>query len=699
MRAGLAENEGRRLAALRGLQILDSAPDAAFDELVQMAAEVCDVPAAYIALIDRERQWIKSSYGVALGQTPRDAALCAHAILNSEPLVVGDASKDPRFADNPLVTGGPRIRFYAGAPLLMADSLAVGTLCVVDFMPRTISYAQLRWLTALSRQVVWLMESRRDASALATARDAAESSTRAKSVFLANMSHEIRTPMTAIIGYADLMLDPKQNEAQRQQCLQVIRRNGRHLLDLISDILDLSKLDAGRMTVRKTDCDLASLLAEVKSVMGSRAAAKNLTLQLALSGAAPAPRHICTDGLRLRQILVNLVGNAIKFTQRGGVRLTVGHALGQHGRGILEIQVQDTGIGIAPPQMKTLFSPFAPGDCSMTRRHGGTGLGLTISRRLARMLGGDLTVNSAPGVGSTFKLRIDSGSGDETREVCDLAAVESCQATANPQTQVPRLAARILLAEDGRDNQRLIQTILAQAGAEVEVAENGRDAVELALDGDFDAVVMDMQMPLLDGYGATSELRRRGFARPIIALTAHAMSDDREKCLHAGCDDYLAKPVERMQLLQTLAAHIAGEKPGHPASSAPAPPRPSPAAPRPSPPGPQRAGGPLVSEFASDPAMTTVIGQFVSQLSPQVAEMQRCLDEADVARLRVLVHQLKGSGGGYGFAELTHLAAVAEESIKSDLDLQQVKRDIEALLGTIRRIDGYHDQKAASGLA
>ena len=383
---------------------------------------------------------------------------------------------------------------------------------------------------------------------------AAEAASRSKSAFLANMSHEIRTPLSAIVGYADLLVDPAADPAsdERAAAPDGIRRNARHLLGLIGDILDVSKIEAGKMAVERLPVDLPQLVAEVASLMRPRAVAKGLSFGVAFDG--PVPRTVHTDPLRLKQVLVNLIGNATKFTAAGSVTLRV--ACGS----TLSFVVVDTGIGMTADQAHRLFQPFTQADESTTRRFGGTGLGLTISRRLAELLGGGLTVTSTPGRGSAFTATVDPG---------DLAGVDRLtgltEAGLRPvepaaaDGDLPRLdGRRVLLAEDGEDNQLLIGFYLRRTGAELTVADNGRIALDRAVAAaaagrPFDLVLTDMQMPELDGYGLAAALRRGGLTVPIVALTAHAMAGDRERCLAAGCTDYLAKPVDRVALVRMIA--------------------------------------------------------------------------------------------------------------------------------------------------
>ncbi len=407
---------------------------------------------------------------------------------------------------------------------------------------------------ALDRQNALLERRGRE---LAAATAAAESANRAKSEFLANMSHEIRTPMTSILGYADLLRSHDLSAAEIAEHVEIIRINGEHLLSIINDILDLSKIEAGMMSVERRECRIVALLGEAATTVRLRAEQKGLDLRVVL--ADPIPERIFSDDLRVRQILINLLGNALKFTDRGSIEMVARYSGPASPEPRLTIEVRDTGIGIRPEHMERLFQPFAQADGSTTRKYGGTGLGLVISRRLARALGGDITVRSEFGRGSTFTVTLATGDLDGVPliETIPASSIISSETPA-PAPAAVRLRGRILLADDGPDNRRLHAAILERRGATVVAVGDGQAAVDAALHAaasgePFDLILMDMQMPVLDGYQATQALRERGVRTPIIAFTAHALQDDRRRCLVSGCDDYATKPIDRQALIRLCA--------------------------------------------------------------------------------------------------------------------------------------------------
>jgi len=854
-RAAYPKNEDARLCALRACSLLDTPAEPGFDELTAFAASLLRAPMALISLVDGERQWLKSSVGLDISETHRDAAICAHAILQDQPLVICDTLLDLRTADNPLVLGSPQLRAYAGVQLRTQEGFSLGTLCVLDTAAREFTPEDLTILSRLARQASTQIELRRcltliehkqreseelnsrlavaltseaDAAALlrsqalliendrermdmalesvglgtwdwnpesksmsvdrrwaqmlgedyvrpfrqewtsrvhpsdlhrveremrehlcgltpvfksvyqmqhqskhwvwvsdhgritrrdgdgrvvrvvgtmcdvtqaqvaaahldhttamlartsklckaggweldaftqsltwsdevsrihdvpvgthltleaaisfygqdaqfavtqaiqravdenepwdlelpfttANGRDlwvrsqgepvtvdgrvvklcgavqdvteqhmareahaqraaemeqlsiVAEASSRAKSEFLANMSHEIRTPLTAILGYADLLKedgDIKAAPPRRIQHIETIQSAGHHLLSIINDILDLSKIEADKVCVENTPTSLMAVITDVERLMRPRTASKGVKLNITI--ATPVPDCILSDPTRLRQILVNLVGNAAKFTPRGSITLCVSKSL-RNDAPCLKIDVEDTGCGMTTEQSKVLFRAFTQADASVSRTHGGTGLGLTISRRLARLMGGDVTLEwSYKGRGSCFSLQLPLIAAPGATNVSTFE-LHSAEEAAVPAPALITLHGRILLAEDGVDNQRLIAFHLRKAGASVDIAENGLIALAMLeqasrLGDPYSMLLTDVQMPEMDGYTLTRALRTEGNLIAIVALTAHAMAEDEERCRQAGCDEYLRKPIDRAALISTCAA-------------------------------------------------------------------------------------------------------------------------------------------------
>jgi PAS domain S-box-containing protein len=497
------------------------------------------------------------------------------------------------------------------------------------------------------------------------ARNEALGAARAKSAFLANMSHEIRTPITAILGYAELLAGTRPSPPLRQEYVETIRRNGEHLLGLINDVLDLSKLEAGKMMVEDLVCSPARLGREVEVMLGGRAAGKGLGFDVVVGIGVPAA--IRSDPRRIRQVLVNLVGNAIKFTESGSVQLAIEcDRIDADGRAAMRFVVSDTGVGMTSEEQARIFEPFIQAEVSTTRRFGGTGLGLAISQRIAEALGGTLELASEPGRGSTFTLSIEVDVAPAGTEAVSAAPV---LAEGNGE-RPPRLRGRVLLAEDAPDSQRLLAFFLRKAGAEVDVVENGRKAVERVQEvadvGEpYDLVLMDMLMPIMDGYEATAALRRLGIRIPIIALTAYSMDGDRARCLEAGCTDYLAKPVDRLTLLRRLREHLDGPR--------------RPLAVRP------EAGLQAIPTIEDpDPELRELLATFVAGLSERAEAIETSLVRGDLARLAALAHQLKGTARAYGFPQLTDEAASLEASLRAGVCLEEVRMQVQCVVDLCR---------------
>jgi two-component system, sensor histidine kinase and response regulator len=486
--------------------------------------------------------------------------------------------------------------------------------------------------------------------ALQNAKRTAEAANRSKTEFLANMSHEIRTPLSSILGFTELLRRDIGSPDDRTTYLDTITNSGHHLSALIDDILDVSKIEAGRMEFERVRCSPHQIISEVLSVLRVRAHQKSLSLECQWRGGVP--ETILSDPARARQLLMNLVGNAIKFTEQGGVTLNA-TLVQTSAEPQLVIEVCDTGIGIPPERIQSIFNPFEQADSSITRRFGGTGLGLAISRHIAEGLGRGISVESTLGVGTVFRVVFATGPLHEVR-IMDAAP---CEALA--PTDSSRMASigtlppcQILLVEDGESNQQLISLILQEAGAEVTCAANGQEGVRLATSRVFDLILMDMQMPVMDGYTATTRLRELGCELPIIALTAHAMRGDREKCLASGCSGYLTKPIDIDRLVQTVADGLSRQE-------SPSLERPSPCV--------INACEPaaIVSTLPHDnPRFRDIVEIFVEKLHQNISVMQIANREMDWQTVAELAHWLKGSGGTVGFDCFTEPARRLEAFAK-----------------------------------
>jgi signal transduction histidine kinase len=529
-----------------------------------------------------------------------------------------------------------------------------------DFVPMHVDgvywghYWQYREITARKRAEM----------ALVSARDAAEQANRFKSDFLASMSHEIRTPMTAMVGYADMLLRSGGASMQWEDAIRQIRKNADYLLALVNDVLDLSKIEAGQLIVHLEPTQPSSILAAVGSMMRPLATEKCISLDVEIQGLVPAAWS--TDPVRFRQILVNLVGNAIKFTEQGSVKITCTYEplLKPEGglAGWLQYAVRDTGIGIPEAKLPQLFSAFTQLHDTRRRRSGGTGLGLAICKRLTDALRGQLTVSSQAGRGSEFLLRLPVPEEEARRLIPGPSLSETPVEEPTPGRDPGLHGVRVLLVDDNPDNQRIVSFLLEHVGALVECADDGRMGVDRFFRDEspaFDVVLMDMQMPVLDGYGATSELRRRGATLPIIALTAYAMAGDAQRCLAAGCSAYLPKPIVPGDLYKVIRQQ-AGPRPARRAEVMPA----------------------LRSALAN-PALLPLVTRFVQRLPERKNRMATALAAQATDELRVAIHSLRGTGASFGFPELSTLSGEAEDAIRTGASAEEVTQRTQTLLAAI----------------
>ena len=498
------------------------------------------------------------------------------------------------------------------------------------------------------------------------ARRRAEEASRAKGEFLANMSHEIRTPLTAIVGYAELLARPQQDLSEREAWSRGLRRGSNHLLAMVNDILDLSKIEAGKMGVSKRSQSPVLVVRQVVQLMLPQAKEKMLALSFELAGRLP--RQVETDEVRLRQILVNLVSNAIKFTDHGSITIKMRMRRSEDASGVLEISVKDTGVGIPEEKLSAVFAPFT--QVSEDHREG-TGLGLDISIRMAQLLGGELSVQSREGEGSTFFLRLDLGPWDqldlvEPSELNRDAEISSFEDRSEVDERLFE-GRRLLVVDDGRDNQRIIRFLLEEAGGEVDIAENGQEALDrvAASDSPYDLILMDVQMPVMDGYEATEALRKRGFEAPIIAVTAYALSRDLSRAMAAGCNDFVTKPLVPAQLIRKV-EHWLGS------------------------PGDSGAVGvevpsPGMARLVDDERFRPILMKFLNGLPDRMKAIEEALAGEDQETLLTLVHQLKGSAGSYGFPRISELARECQDQLRDQMSQEDLLPSVSGLLRELEK--------------
>jgi signal transduction histidine kinase len=548
--APLPQNEADRLAALLSYEILDTLPEQVFDDLTRLAANLCGTPIAAVSLVDADRQWFKASVGLEVSETPREISFCAHAMLDVDRVMeVPDATHDLRFADNPLVTGDFHLRLYAGAPLVSPTGQSLGALCVIDRVPRTLTPEQRDGLSILAREVVAQLELRRDMVLLRRkieqdaeehrraeiARHVTEAASRVRSEFLTVMSHELRTPMNAIMGFTQLLSQEITDSGQKAK-LQRIGTAASHLLAMIDNILDYTRIDTERkVTLEDRNFNLIDCVEEAVEVALPRAAGKHLEILCDIDPAlSPFVRG---DEKRLRQVLLLLLDNAIKFTAAGEVSVRVMPA----GEGTLRLVVKDTGIGIADEAQNSVFEPFFQVDSSLSRRFGGTGMGLAICRRIVEAMGGEITLWSALGKGSSLTVTLPAPAGEG----------------ALPRTlalHAQSLAGkRILIVDDHASSLRVLATQCRAWGMEVSEDTDPLLALKRLERGErFEVALLDADMPCLDGRALAAAIRGMGTAAGMALVLVNGSSVAPPSAPPHQFVAELIKPVRQAALAKAL---------------------------------------------------------------------------------------------------------------------------------------------------
>jgi signal transduction histidine kinase len=529
--APITEDENERIKALYGYDILDTEAEKVFDDLTQLASEICETPIALISLVDPDRQWFKSTVGINAKETHRDIAFCAHAIHQREIFEVTNALKDERFFDNPLVTEDPNIRFYAGAQLVTPEGHAIGTLCAISDEPKKLNAHQRKALEILSREVIAQMELRRNLRDLKSANEY-------KTEFLSNISHEIRTPLNAITGFSRLLLEQSQEQNELTSALRdyvnEIEFSSKRLLHIVNSVLDLSKIEAGKMELKPTWIDIHQFLNDLNGMLQVKAKEKAVNLQLIVS--TELPKHLFFDEGKLGQILINIINNAIKFTGKGK-SITVNVSKTENNE--VTFDVIDQGVGISVCDQSKLFNKYQ--QVGENRAKEGTGLGLCITKSLVELMQGTISLASEQNKGTHVHIALPL-SDEQPEEMIEDKLIEYCQIT----------PLDILIVEDNAINRKLAKLMFESMGQKITFAEDGESSVDLCRQHVFDAIFMDIHMPGINGIEAAKQIRQQGVKTPIIALTADIFEVQKRDENGFEFDEYLSKPIIKETLERVI---------------------------------------------------------------------------------------------------------------------------------------------------
>ncbi|MET3029453.1 ATP-binding protein [Flavobacterium sp. UW10123] len=627
----IPENELQRLAALKRYNILDTLPDDAFDDATKLVAYICGVPIAHISFIDEDRQWFKSEIGVGVTEVPREISFCNYTILDTKIVEINDTHVNEIFKDDPNVTGGFNVRFYAGVPLTTPDGYNIGTLCAVDHVVKELNDNQRNALSIIAKHVIAQLELSTKNNQLYAQRKIAERAVLARDSFLANMSHEIRTPLNAVIGFTDLLAQTELDDTQRDY-IESVQVAGENLLLIVNDILDLSKMESGNLTIEAEPFNLKKTLKHVYNLLKVKVQ-KDVEFDLFLD--AEMPDMVIGDQGRLNQILVNLIGNSLKFTNEGEVTVSVKKIDETEDHYSLKFSVKDTGIGIPKNKLETIFERFTQGEESTTRTYGGTGLGLNIVKQLVELQKGEVHVKSTPNRGSEFYFLLSYRKAD---------IVENNVKTVS-KNDLGSL--KILLCEDNILNQKLAKSVINNFGFDLDIANNGEEGIELLSQNQYDLVLMDLQMPVKDGYQTTEYIRNEMNSNiPIIAMTAHSLVGEQERCYKSGMDAYVPKPFKQAVLLKAIKTVMTPDRDTHHK---------------------RIIDMSFLDEMSGgDPEfMKDMIGLFIEKIPVQSAQLEEAFKNSDYDNVKKLAHNMKSSMDIFMLQDLSNCLSIIEEEASS----------------------------------
>lgn len=627
----IPENELQRLAALKRYHILDTLPDNAFDDATKLVSYICGVPIAHISFIDEDRQWFKSEIGIGVSEVPREISFCNYTILDTKIVEINDTHLSDRFKDDPNVTGGFNVRFYAGVPLTTPDGYNIGTLCAVDHVVKELNDNQRNALSIIAKHVIAQLELGTKNNQLYTQRKIAERAVLARDSFLANMSHEIRTPLNAIIGFTDLLAQTELDDTQRDY-IGSVQIAGENLLLIVNDILDLSKIESGNLPIEAESFNLKKTLKHVYSLLKVKVQ-KEVEFNLFLD--AELPDLVIGDQGRLNQILVNLIGNALKFTSEGEVTVSVKKIEETEDSYSFKFSIKDTGIGIPKDKLETIFERFTQGEESTTRTFGGTGLGLNIVKQLVELQKGEVHVKSTVNRGSEFFFTLSYKKSD----------AEEAEIKTVSKNDLGNL--KILLCEDNVLNQKLAKSVINNFGFDLDIAQNGEEGIELLSQNEYDLVLMDLQMPVKDGYQTTEYIRNEmNSTIPIIAMTAHSLVGEQERCYKVGMNAYVPKPFKQAVLLKAIKTvmtpdYIVNYKRIIDMSFLD-----------------EMSGGD--SEFRKE-----MINLFIEKIPSQVTQLEEAFKNIDYDNVKKLAHNMKSSMDIFMLQDLSNCLSIIEEEASS----------------------------------